>query len=194
MFSLCPPTEPGLIVINEGFESYYESLKIPSNWKIHSVKDCRFVRDKLNRTFEDFPNEDYYGVIGDDTIPETPGWDTFLANKAGSKNIAVASQVFIERPAHGAIGGDLARACGWIMCPATKHFYSDDALELIGTEFKCWHYYPEIRIAHHHFSVGLAPWDGVYQDRTDANDQRSFEQWKVNDWPILREKLAPLYS
>lgn len=194
VFSVAPPAEPGIIIVNEPDVDAYRNLKIPDNWKIHAVKDCRFYRDKVNKAFDDFPNEPYYGILGDDMVPETPGWDAFLAWMAGKKNIAGSSQVYIKgRIGAGAVGGDLVRTCGWLCCPAVKHFYSDDVYELIGAEFKCITIYDHIRIAHHHFSVGMAPFDTFYQSRSDADDKGAYERWKREEWPGLKEKLAPLY-
>ncbi len=193
-FSIAPPIEPGAIVYDADMAEAYAALKIPHNWKIHEVKGCKVFRDKANQIFADFPNESYYGVIGDDTVPETQGWDIFLGERAGSRNIALGSQVYIKRAGGGAIGGDLVRALGWLCCPAVNHFYSDDALDLIGAEFKCIKTYEGIRLAHHHFSVGKAPYDDVYKNRTNSDDKKAFENWKRDDWPTLREKIAPLYN
>lgn len=183
-----------MVVYDTDMAVEYANLKLPENWGLHEVKGCGFFSDKANRIFADFPNEKYYGIIGDDTVPETEGWDRFLGEKAGNLGIAVGSQVYIKRHGGGAIGGDLVRACGWLCLPVVKHFYADDVLETIGAEFKCISFHDDIRLAHHHFSVGKAPYDEVYRNRTNSDDKRAFENWKQNDWPILREGLAPLYN
>lgn len=194
VFSKVVPAENGIVVINSEMAAAYSGVKLPSHWRFHEVTGCEFFRDKMNQTFAEFPDEKYYGVISDDTVPETEGWDVFLGEKAGLLNIALGSQVYIERPGGGAIGGDLIRALGWLCCPAVKHFYSDDVVDLIGQEFDCLKVYRGVRLAHHHFSVGRAPYDEVYKNRSDGNDKQAFENWKVNDWPAIREKLASLYS
>lgn len=194
VFSKTAVTEPGIVVINSEMASEYSGVKLPKDWAFHEVSGCEFYRDKINRTFADFPNEKYYGIIGDDSVPETEGWDIFLGEQAGRLNIAFGTQVYIDRGGGGAIGGDLIRALGWICLPVVQHFYSDDAIELIGKEFDCLKFFRGIRLAHHHFSVGRAPYDAVYKHRSNGNDKQAFENWKLNDWPILRGKLAPLYS
>lgn len=195
-FSLAPPTMPGLVVIEAPSLDQYKDVSLPAGWSLYPVDDCPYVRDKLNRVFEQFPDEPFYAMISDDMVAETPGWDVMLAERSGSKRIAGSSQVhFPDHLGAGAIGGDLVRACGWLSCPALKHFYSDVVLELIGATFNCATVYRDIRIAHHHFAAGLAKRDESYERRgSSAQDRSAFDVWKVKEWPALRERLAPLYS
>ncbi len=196
VFGTVKPSEHGVILVNElEIKSpKYKDRKLPSGWKFHVVDGCDFYRDRVNAAFDAFPDEDYYGLINDDHVPETPDWDKMLGERAGNNRVASAHQVFFkDRVGAHAIGGDLVRECGWLCCPAVKHFYSDDVLELIINEFNCHTKYDEIRVAHHHFSVGKAPYDEVYKKRSDGDDKGAFETWKKNEWPALRERLKPLY-
>ena len=196
VFSVAPPTLPGIVAVTEADATRYKDKVFPKGWSLHVVECGPFLRDKLNKVYKDFPEEKFYGVVGDDSVPETPGWDTFLAEKAGNRNIAGSNEVYIKNGHMGAsaLGGDLIRACGWLFLPHVTHFYADDAFELIGKEFNCFKKYNEIRIAHLHHSTGHAPFDDVYRERSGGNDEKAFRNWQRNEWPTLREKLAPLYS
>lgn len=194
VFGTAPPTEPGIILVNELEikNPKYQGKKLP--WNFHVVEGCDFYRDRVNAAFDDFPDEKYYGLINDDHVPETPGWDAILGKAAGNSRVASAHQVFFhDRVGAHAIGGDLVRECGWLCCPAVKHFYSDDVLELILNEFNCHTKYDDIKVAHHHFSAGKAPYDEVYKNRSDGGDKEAFEKWKKTEWPALRERLKKFY-
>lgn len=196
VFSVAPPSLPGVVVVDRPDAARYAAVVLPPGWSLRIVDGCPFFRDKVNRVFADFPAEPFYGILGDDMVPETPGWDVTLGGLAGKAHIAGSSQVHIPgRIGAGAIGGDLVRALGWLCLPAVTHFYSDCVLELIGEEFNCLTVRQDIRIAHHHFSVGLAKNDASYRSRGDVRkDRAAFEQWKRNEWPALRDRLSPMYQ
>lgn len=184
----------GIIIVDKSDFEIYEKKKLP--WPVHMVFDCTCFRDKVNMGAAAFPNEPFYGVLGDDMVPETPGWDTELARVAGNRNIAGSSQVYIKgRIGAGAVGGDLVRVLGWLCCPAVRHFYSDDVMELIGSEFGCLTVRDDIRIAHHHFAAGKAPYDASYKTRgSAAEDKIAFENWKRTEWPAVRQRISSLYE
>lgn len=196
VFEKAPPSSPGVVVIDDGDQERYAAVSLPQDWALHVVKGCLCYRDKVNQTFDDFPDEAFYGIIADDMVAETPGWDRELVHTAGAVGICGSSQVhFAGHIGAGVIGGELVRALGWLCCPAVRHFYSDDVMELIGTHFGCLTVREDIRIAHHHFAAGLAPHDEVYKARgSSAEDKLAFERWKMSEWPGIRERLAPLYT
>ena len=196
VFATAPPTSPGIVVVDRQDAPKYQDVTLPASWSLHVVDGCPYFRDKVNRAFADFPDAPFYGVIGDDMVAETPGWDVMLAERAGTTKIAGSSQVhFDNHIGAGCIGGDLVRALGWLCLPVVTHFYSDAALELIGAEFGCLTVHRDIRIAHHHFAVGLAEKDASYAARGDSNvDGAAFHLWQQTEWPALRERLRPLYQ
>lgn len=196
VFSVAPPSLPGMVVVNAPDASRYAGISLPPAWSLHVVDGCPYFRDKVNRVFAEFPAEPFYGIIADDMVAETPGWDVTLAELAGRVRIAGSSQVHIPgRIGAGALGGDLVRALGWLCLPAVTHFYSDAVLELIGAEFDCLTVRQDIRIAHHHFSVGLAKNDESYSSRGNLRaDRAAFQKWQQNEWPALRNRLAGLYQ
>ena len=193
VFSVCPPTEPGVLIVDERDEGAYRNVISP--WPVQVIENTSCFQEKINAAFRMFPDETYYGCLADDMIPETPGWDVELPRIAGRTGIAGSSQVYIKgKIGAGVIGGDLIRALGWLCCPVVKHFYGDDVLELIGAEFGCLTIREDIRIAHHHFSVGLAPYDASYKTRgSSAEDKAAFERWKRDEWPTIRGRIAHLY-
>lgn len=193
VFSVCPPTEPGRLIVDERDAHLYEGKKVP--WPVHVVGNTTCFRDKINAAVRDFPDEDYYGSLGDDMIPESPGWDLELARSSGRTGIAGSSQVYIKgKIGAGVIGGDLVRALGWLCLPVVDHFYGDDAMELIGSTFGCLIMREDIKVAHYHFSVGRAPYDASYKTRgSSALDKQAFELWRGTEWPTVRDRIAHLY-
>ena len=192
VFSVVPPTVPGVIIVDPDLSGQYDNKKLP--WPVVVVDGCTCLRDKINWAYNTYPNEDYYAGLNDDMIPETPHWDKILADRAGTNKIAGADQVHIPlRAGATATGGDIVRACGWWFCPKLEHFYGDDVTELIGSTFNCMTVYTDVRIAHLHFTTNLGSYDDVYAKRSGSDDHKAFDEWKRVEWPAVRERLAKLY-
>lgn len=189
IFSKVQPTTPGVIAIDDDQVSLYADVRLPSGWKVLPTPRGFYVQ-KYNDIFARFPNEPWYGKIDDDMLPETPGWDSILPQAAGAWGFAWADDVLAGRAVCGAFGGELIRALGFICCPAVKHFYADDGHELVAHDLGVGVYRGDVKVPHLHFSNGSAPRDQTYQDRPNvAADRRAFEQWKVSEWPAIRDRL-----
>jgi hypothetical protein len=182
------PTLPGLLVIDDDDKENYRAVKIPPDWRVLVLPHLCLV-DKCNAAFSEFPAEPWYGITNDDVLPETPQWDERLRAIAGPRNFAYGDDGINHRFSTAVMGGELVRAIGWFLCPALKHFYTDDAWELFH-EIGLGIYVPDIKVTHLHFTVGKAPRDQTYAERGDpAKDQFRFETWKARDWPMLRDRV-----
>jgi hypothetical protein len=184
------PTAPGVLAIDEGEERDYTQVVLPPKWRT-VILDRYYLSAKVNRLLRMFPREPWYGVICDDQVPQTPGWDQALAEKAGSWRIAWADDCLNRRIGAFVMGGELARALGWIMCPTVKHFFLDDVHETIARDLHCGIFCPEVKIAHWHFSTGKMPFDTTYANRpSHVDDQKAFETWKADEWPAMHKHLS----
>ena len=76
---------PGIVVLNgdQGF-----SGAMPEGWSIIVPDKNLGALGALNKVFELYPNEDFYGFIGDDEFVETDGWDKKLIDAAGAWNFS----------------------------------------------------------------------------------------------------------
>lgn len=188
VFSKTTATCPGVVAIDDDQIDMYQGLKIPSNWTVIPSPRSRFG-PKNNEIFARFPSEPWYASISDDMLPETEGWDAELPKTAGPWGIAWANDCLYGRAVCVAFGGELIRALGFLCCPATEHFYTDDAWELIAKEFGGI-YREDILIPHLHFTKGLAPKDKTYDERpSSGKDKRAFEAWKENAWPLIKARI-----
>lgn len=188
-FSKTQVSEPGIIAIDDDQVEMYSGLNIPANWQVIASPRSRFGL-KNNEIFARFPNEPWYASISDDMLPETQGWDSELPKTAGPWNIAWADDCLYGRAVCIAFGGELIRALGFLCCPATEHFYTDDAWELVAKEIGGV-YRDDIKVPHLHFTKGLAPKDQTYEDRpASMKDRKAFEAWKLKSWPAIRDHLA----
>jgi hypothetical protein len=112
----------------------------PKHWKIHGSDEHLEMSGALNALFKLYPDEPFYGMLDDHTRPLTPKWATTLQEMAGTWKIASGWNLTNRfknnrmRLNCYCMGGELARALGWVWPDFVIHMYGDDVIEDIGYE------------------------------------------------------------
>ena len=185
-FGFSRPHLEGRVLIDEDDPSY-DGMELPEGWKF-------FVRPRdktsaiLNRAFLSFPNEPFYGVLCDDMAYSPEGWDEILAEAATPKYVAwgddgrwgpkLCTSFFI--------GGDLARAFGWIAHPSFGHLYVDSVWWMIAKGAGIARYRKDVKATHRNVK------DKTYLERSIGNDHETFSTVRDQDVPQLTLKAAAL--
>ena len=187
-FQVGKPSLKGIVILDEDDFHHYKKVTIPDFWDVIVLpRNC--ISYKCNKVFEMFPNEEFYGITNDDVVPETEEWDLKLLYHAGKENFAYGDDGINHRWSTSVMGGDLVRQLGWVLCPAVRHFYTDDAWEIL-KEIGLGIFLPDIKVTHYHFSNGKAPVDKTYMERGIPEEDRvRYEDWKRDEWPSLKQKL-----
>ena len=158
----------------------YEKLDLPETWDVHVGPECA-AAGAMRWAFDRWPNEDFYGFLGDDIILQTPGWDLSLSNGAGRWGNAYPDDGIQGRnlATHPTVGGDLVRALGWWALPGVIHCFVDTALMYVAQRIGTLRYYPGVKFDHLHPIVGRGANDEVYQKgmSTFRKDMAKFNQW-----------------
>lgn len=172
---------------------------MPRHWTLVVGKRVR-MPGALNEAFERFPNELSYGIMGDDIVPRTELWDVRLNLAAGKWNIVYGDdlQNGESHATHPLMGGDLARAIGWLALPNLVHLYNDTVWMAIGTRLGVLKYCPAVVMEHMHFSNGKAPFDSIYKREVEGVDYASldnevFDNWEQSELDALCERLKEYY-
>jgi hypothetical protein len=179
------PTTRLLIVVDEDDASVYSGdvLRVPPS---HG-----FVR-AANAAFNAFPDEDWYGVLGDDHRFRTPGWDQRVKDTGG---IVYGDDLYqgARLPTACFIEGRIVRALGWLALPDCEHLYVDNAWLALGIRLGVMHYLPEIVIEHMHPAAGKAEWDASYLEHNsteaDARDRGAYERWAAAQFEVDAERV-----
>jgi hypothetical protein len=159
-------TTPGVVSVGGDIDPAYEQLKLPADWRIE-FSDQPALCPRLNDVFERNRDEPWYGLLNDDFIVETAGWDVKLSAAAGRHNMASFDDGWVsaQNPilTINTFGGDLVRALGWLVLPGVKHLYADnlwhDLARALGNHVHC----DDVKIEHRHHMNGKAPIDATYQ-------------------------------
>src|SRR3990167_7809092 len=165
LISACRQTKistPAVVLIDDDDHclSGYKSLSM--DWSIETSPHGG-LSEIYNRAFARHPDEEWYGILCDDTIPETEHFDLKLIEAAGRKGFAAPSGGHSEIAPHFVIGGDLVREIGWISLPGLDRIYIDTVWDKIAKASGVYHFMPEVVVSHHHFSNGLALMDATYR-------------------------------
>lgn len=160
---------PGMVLIDEGdYYSHaqdYAALDLPLGWYIRKTK-ARSQGDKIREVWDDIKACAWFGRIGDDNVPETPGWDRRLVDALDGWGIVSCNDGW-QAPKRIAdcwvMGGDLVRALGYIFAPGMGHLFVDDLWETIGKDADCWSVLMDVKVDHRHVMRGDANVDATHR-------------------------------
>ncbi len=166
-------------VLREYFEKTW-----PKSWNLYVDAPLRGAAQSHAWAFERFPNEPFYGALGDDIILHTPGWNKTLEAEAGAWHLAYPDDGVQGKKlaTHPCIGGDLLRALGYWALPQLHHFYVDTTLHVIAAHLKLLRYCPHVLFEHKHPINGKAKDDATYKRSAQHWDHDSgvFYSWLHN--------------
>lgn len=177
----------------------YDAITLPGHWrKTVGPRLPNRCNGCVAEMFETFPDEAAYGLMADDLIPRTIGWDQDLIHAAGHDGLAYGDDLLhgVNLATHPVLGGDFARAIGWLVLPTVLHSFVDTALHLIAMKSGRARYCPNVIVEHMHpLAAGLngkpkAPEDDTYRFRaTYAEDQRAFQHWQKTGLDSVVERV-----
>jgi hypothetical protein len=140
-----------------------------------------------------------FASLGDDHVPETPGWDSILLgaiDAMGGTGLAfgwdcVRPDQLATAPV---ISASIVAALGWLMLPTVQHVFADDCWTEIAREAGCLRYVPEVIIRHLHWSNGTAPRDVTYLERDHLwpADEAAYHAWQREGKAADVEKVRAL--
>jgi hypothetical protein len=180
---------PGLLILDIGDSQHYEDVKLPKDWE-KIIRPRMYLSGKINAGFAYRPNEKWYGVLNDDHLPITPGWDVLLSEGIKGRPLVWPQDNYADRISVPVMDGEFARKLGWVACPDLNHFYLDDVNELIAECFGCERL-DDVMVSHEHVNKGRMKPDRTYMERpSNARDRAAYAHWCEHKWPAIRELIG----
>jgi len=174
-------TAPVYVLI-QGNAELYDGIEYPDIWTVEMLDKNLGLVAGLNYVYQKFPNKKWYGIICDDQMPITEGWDQTLLNLLTDWNMVSTDDTLNKNDWRMAgipvFGGEFIRFCGFIAPPCTWHICCDDWWELVGKTCSNWiksdaqstHMTPE--------TTGIAPDETYKTSYIDFDGQVSqYKQW-----------------
>lgn len=193
-----PPT-PGLVVVDGDRDPAYRALRLPPGWRIEFREESAGFLACLNRAFAERPAEPWYGLLNDDFIVRTGGWDHALIAAAGPLGFASCNDGWQADPRNprkrmfGAtmFGGDLLRALGWWSPPGMGHCYADDAWQAIAGALGNWTPCLDVMVEHRHVWTGKSEKDATHEKAYShlEADALLWERFKRQDLGAAVERV-----
>ena len=168
----------------------YETLTLPDCVSLR-IQDShrRFGPILSAAAVAEAPGCDFTGIMGDDSLPRTNGWDERLTGALTEPGVAYGDDLLQHEnlPTACVITSRVVTALGYLAPPGVEHLYLDDFWKRLGTDLGNLRYLPEVIIEHVHPVAGKAPWDDVYRAANSApqysHDGWAFDQFLANQWP-----------
>ena len=120
--------------------------------------------------------------IGDDMVPETPGWDTRLCAAAGPAGLAYPNDHRRDDiPECVVIASSVVRVLGWFCEPSLQHWYVDNVWRDLGLGTDVLRYLPDVHVVHHHPNVTGDRGDPTYWDAAGlmGADLVAYQRWRM---------------
>lgn len=202
----------GMVFLN-GHKSHHQYFSgvlpfVRSGWNYFPSEKNLGCIGALNKVFELYPNEPFYGFIGDDEflMDGTPSnWDQLLIEATGDWNVSHGwDDLHQGKRAQGylCIGGKLARAIGYLAIPETWHWFGLDCMyewlsgaPALGGGGACKNILvPEVRVHHKHAYAARAPMDDCYRlgESKSEEDKNIFWHWITHRMPEICARIKKL--
>ena len=188
-------TLPVYVVFDAADAWKYNGVKTPDHWKRISAPAGTPIGEIFNLIFKKYPNEDFYGMVADDVLPQTMIWDIVLRDSCLPDRISWGWDGLQNEnlPVHPFIGGDLVRKLGWWAPPGIKHWFVDNAWKSLTLALNNGVYLPNIKMEHLHPVNGKAPTDRTYEEQpSHGADQAAYARFMQSEFPaaVARAQAA----
>lgn len=142
-----------------------------------------------NRLALDHLEVPYLASIGDDMVPQTPGWDRLLLDaiktRPGGAGMAYPwDGRRSDVPEAVVMSSSIVAALGWMAFPKSRHWFIDNVWADLGHGASCLTYVDAARVAHLHPNVeGGDPPDLVYNEAAETyrRDMAAYNRWRMFD-------------
>ena len=183
--------QAGGLLILDGYDQHnYKNVNLPSGWKRLITPKKMYLSEKLNYGFSQKSSEPWYGILNDDHLPLTEGWDVKLVEALKRQPIVWPKDNYGDRISTPVFDGDLVRTLGWITPPEMNHFYVDDAHELLAECLGCTRL-EDVTVSHEHVNAGRMKPDLTWHERPDPEaDRKAYMTWCRDKWPEIRQRIG----
>src|SRR6266568_860331 len=189
----------GIVFVNgkEHAEEYINLVagNLPEGWEMRFNDVNIGMIGALNLLFKEYPNEPYYGLLGDDEFVHTKDWNRKLTEAAGQWNISHANEGWqSSQRIHSftCIGGSLARSVGYLAIPACWHWYGVDTMwEAINQHIPIRRFCEDVKTEHRHFLNHKAVKDECYAlgESRVKEDGVAWEESIKNEMLLVIERI-----
>jgi hypothetical protein len=137
---------------------------------------CAWTNEVAVRRAGEYP---FLASLGDDMVPRTPGWDRALCRAItgmGGTGFAYPWDGIREDvPEAVVMSSDIVAALGWMCLPSLKHWYCDNAWDVLGRGAGCIRHLRAVAVDH---VRGRTDATAVGNGRSLDADRDAFWAWK----------------
>lgn len=197
-------TTRGLVIVDQADwrdnEDAYRALKMPNRWDWY-LSEGETMGEKVREAWPLYENYAGVGLLGDDNIPRTEGWDMLLADVLTGSNVVSSDDgwranqdIHQGKMCGGTLwSGDLVRAVGYLFPPRLEHFV-DDLWESLGREAACWDVRMDVLVEHRHvFKLGEEHDETTKKAYARAREEHArLDEWSGTEKDVALERIRTL--
>jgi len=186
----------GLVLIDAKDDHDYSNVKVPDGWGIIKLTlETNGRCAVLNQFFKDNPGFAWYGMLEDDQVVRTSGWDKAMVEACEPFGFVTANDKWLTPTRlRGAkvVGGDLLRMMGKFAPDGCRHSFMHEFHEDIATNFRCAKNLEDVIVEEEHPNNQKAEVDDVYRRSTSwlQHDQTAFSRYCNEERLGLFQKLG----
>lgn len=199
---------PGLVIVQtedyDQNEKQYDEIEdscLPNGWKF-ALTETEGFGNKVREVWPQVENESWVGVLNDDFIAVTKGWDKILTSALNGKNFTSSNDRWMapqKATTATAWSMGLLKAVGWPIFPPTmRHLFIDDIWERIGRATGSWRICMNAVVLHKHAlkDRGLVDvtHNAVYNQESWLADKAVFEEIMAKDFQGIVDKVKALHE
>lgn len=192
----------GIVFVNgrDHAAEYVEHVgnNLPDGWQMILHTENLGALGAMNYVFREYPDEPFYGFIGDDEYVYTKDWNKHLTQAAGLRNISHANDGWQSgQRIHSfvCIGGELVRAVGYMAVPECWHWYGFDTMwEMISKQLPLRNYLANIETEHRHPLKHKVATDDCYSlgESKQEEDEKAFRVWVNEEMPEALKRIKKI--
>lgn len=155
----------GMVLVDKQDPQKEEYLKLeyPKDWSL-VLTEGRTMGNKVREVWDQVKDCAWVGILNDDHILKTKGWDQKILSQVNGTNIVFTNDGWVfPRRICGAIcfSGKFLRTLGYMFLPEQQHLFSDDVWAYLAHKANCAQGLPDVLVEHDH-----AYKDKAKQDKT----------------------------
>jgi hypothetical protein len=181
----------------------YTELANKYGFKLYVAEERKKFAATVNYISKlNYENYKYLSWMGDDHLPRTKNWDAEYRRDLDEMKVGV---VYGDDLVQGkniatelAFTSNIVGALGYAIPEGFVHLFVDNYFMILGESVDKLRYRDDVIVEHLHYSVGNSGEDQTYKEANSpanwSNDQRRFEEYKINELPADAEKLRRLLN
>lgn len=176
------------VVINGGSADYL-GMELPKGWEAIRFDEVKGVHEITQFLFKLHPEEEFYGLIPENCIIESVGWEEKIKELAGRRYVVSCDDGSQDAFPFSGVRywpGEFVRKVGAWGFEGFKHNYHEVCWIKISWDVVCWDRVMSVKVSYIPKNQSVADEEA---QKTQQSDKEVFENWRIREYYKIFRKL-----